>query len=253
MNTYALLMRVAPRNPSYLAGSLQSLEESGALSFPRQLPCILSSTTPDASFLVQDRIRERFPFASILLPEREVSGIENAINTLYLASSLDVTHVILCEDDIAFARGWMQYLDEWVRYFMLAEGVWGTLYAPYPQVIDVLPTRAWIYPRDAFYGTQAIIMRRRDAGMIADLISMFYRQPEKFPWQYYEEEHWEDRKVRCFDFWVNECFSYLYPEGVLLATAPSLVQHTGISSTAMQTFHTAPSFQDTAPAWEAPK
>lgn len=251
-STYLIAIRTSERGSRlYARNAIRSLASSNAYEVGNIRSIHLFNTNCNIGHL--EYIRNHHKECNISIPEKPCNGVENAIRTLRLASADRSSHLLFCEDDILFARGWLQYLDKWVEDYFLSSPVLATLYSAYPQVKMVYDNgeKFWVCPIDAFYGTQCVLLRNDDALKIADTMERYYRNPEEMNWAFKHPLHnISNLRYRGVELWFRECFYAMYGEqGRILAIAPSLVQHTGVMTGSGCSFHSSPSYMNEAPRY----
>jgi GR25 family glycosyltransferase involved in LPS biosynthesis len=152
---------------------------------------------------------------------------------------------LIFEDDLAFADGWLEYLDsvlEEVRHVYGDRWIVTLYRVKHPDQTPVSKAvragRQWLLiPRkEEFWGTQAIAYSRKVLPRI-------------------QQNLW-DHAIRRFDYPVDIAIGYAADsEGIpILATAPSLVQHMGYRSTGQSKwFHRAECFYESVvgDSWKA--
>lgn len=159
----------------------------------------------------------------------------NAAAALRAGLGTGAPWILFCEDDLDFCGEFMDSVGRWLdlygdqQYKVFAFG------CAYPQIVARTTQRAWTweYPVKCFYGTQCFAIRREDAVSLA--------------------AYWNTNPIVCdvyspsaYDLMLQDWHRLQHPAlPVMLASAPSFVQHIGrdsIATSKTQT-HTFASWQ----------
>jgi hypothetical protein len=132
--------------------------------------------------------------------------------------------ILLCEDDIIFARGWRPFLSRMIAEIERVEADYFlSLYSPWPLVEAPEGGRVRNAP-DGYYGTQAVLYAGRTIAEFAD----------------YLERNGLDECSLPYDLNLAR---YADEAGIpIYATCPSIVQHIGRITTGLGPFHQAVTF-----------
>lgn len=179
--SYSIL--TTPRQEPYLKDTLRSLEETGFFDKPENFPVRLICGSPDSSHVEEyqndsrfhiDRMSEAeaeqrmFPIAGVAL--RATWGHHRALH--HDKANADCDAVLVMEDDLKFAMGWLKHMQSAVQEIISLYGRRWLLTLYVPQLKEPLEayragkkwtSRSYL----GFYGAQAILypLGVRDAYM----------------------------------------------------------------------------------------
>lgn len=136
--------------------------------------------------------------------------------------------ILILEDDVRFARGWWSRLSAILADLLELHGsnFVLTIYSPW----DLVLQQHWgerfyaEYPLGKFYGTQGV----------------YYTAVTRQGFAEYLKLHGLVANEKGYDYLLRD---YLSDAGIpLFASTPSLIQHMGVKSTGLGTWHDAPGF-----------
>lgn len=243
-----------PRPAGYLDQTIKSLDASGFFKVKDRLPLRLVSGSPDSSHLDPYLSDKRFlvdhmtPDEAIELHWFQSGGGLRAIKAhrraLHpLRVNPGAQFVLVMEDDIKFAKGWVPRLEKTLKKVIkkYSDRFLLTLYsAGDGNAVDGVLTayragRFWVERPSGFYGVQAVLYPTivRDAYMVETAVRPVDQERE--PGQMMDRSFGHPH-----DLLLPRIVKQL---GIpVLATAPSLVQHIGIESGADSPQHHSNSF-----------
>lgn len=187
------------------------LYDSGGPSCPHWVRGTLPGTTLKVPTLVS-RIGH-------LWPDRPVCPNRNVAGALRGGSEVDVPWVLFLEDDIDVCADFFDSVGAWLDDHAREDRRLYAFGANYRWVEEAMAEgrAAADYPLGQFYGTQAIALRSEDAASLSA----------------YLVEHCYDRTEdgTCYDLLMADWARQTWPEiRHFLASAPSLIQHIGRTS-----------------------
>lgn len=230
--TFALAMSTVDRGPvNYLGQTLASLGRGGVFASPLNAGVVVADGgSTDATSLT--RARGTWPVTS-LYGRQGQSAPTTAIQALESAIGHEAEWIIWLEDDVLVCGAFLESVDGWLTDHATPDYRLYALYCPYPEVRRAWQAHAtsWRYPLAAFYGSQALVLRRED---VRSLITYFWASP----WR-------EAPSSQGFDLCLRDWHRQVYPGlDAMLATVPCLVNHVGHVSALGHdaVFHTAPAW-----------
>lgn len=260
-NFYARKFRISytilttPRKEQYLENTVQSLYKTGFFNRPENLPLQIVSGAPDSSHLrpflsdpsfVVDQMSEEeareFHWHGSGVPLRVVKGHRRCLHPLRAIPG--ASFVMVMEDDIRFAQGWIQRLERTLEEITarFSDRFLLSLYAPgSSEPENALEAyrkgHKWIQRSyDSFYGTQAILypVVVRDTFMYETAV-----RPDDIKPSLPGKEM--DRPYGLpYDLMLPAVMKAL---GIpILSTVPCLVQHVGRSTSINSPWHESASF-----------
>jgi hypothetical protein len=236
--SYSIL--TTPRQEPYLKDTLRSLDETGFFDKPEHFPLRLICGSLDSSHVEEYRNDSRFHIDRMSEVEAEqkmfsIAGValrctwghHRALH--YDKANPDCDAVLVMEDDLKFARGWLKHMQSAVQEIISLYGRRWLLTLYVPQFKEPLEAyragKKWISRGYAgFYGAQAILY---PLGVRDSYMAYLTGHPVNLP----------------HDLALPEVMKAL---GIpMFTTAPCLVQHTGkIKQGVSSGFHISESFLD---------
>lgn len=245
----AVTMMTMDRTPrtNYLTETLENFTRAGGFTSPRfhSLHIVDSGSPPESQWPdrgilnipYMDSAKADFAFPPRVFVHRSKTrraACLNAAAALEAGLKTRAPWILFCEDDLDFCGDFLDSVGRWLdlygdpRYHIFAFG------CAYPQVMTRTHQRAWTweYPVNCFYGTQCFAIRREEAESLA--------------------AYWNTNPKVCdvyspsaYDLMLQDWHRATYPDArVMLASAPSFVQHIGRDSiaTSKEQTHTFPSW-----------
>lgn len=241
----AIVISTIDRAPkaNYLGETMRGLRDSGLWSpaAPSFAMVLVDSGSPDPRAHYATQVAPYLPADREITHDCCAAGGRrthnvNANRAAELAAAINAEWTLFCEDDIAVcsrflesALGWLEdHFDQ--RWLLYALG------CPYDQTVHALHRgeTSWLYPIEAFYGTQCVAVHRTHLAHMAEWLQ-----------QHPKYQGWGDRHhdLNLHDWAADRNPSETY----FLASVPSLVQHTGRESTLNNKHFVFPSWQ--GPQW----
>lgn len=228
-----LVVSTVWREEDYITDTLASLSRERPIS--AEQPVCLCAGSPVTEHI--ERYRSQPGIAIIEMGANTWSWIKNnraphrATWNYYRCLTMPTAGkrgTLVLEDDVCFARGWQARLNTTLaaleeRYgsdFVLA------IYSPWFSVLEAYRCGQLCvdYPLDKFYGTQGV----------------YYTAKTRQGFAKYLKAHGVVADEKPYDFLLRD---YMQQSGLpLFASAPSLIQHIGRSSTIISSWHDAPGF-----------
>lgn len=235
------------RESGYVHRTLASLRETGFFDDPENLPLHLVVGSPDSSYLDEYR-RSSKEFVVHAMSEEEAERLKMGALTPMQRAGLthsrcldegckipDAPLVLVVEDDVRFAKGWMRRIERAVgeATSSLGDSWVMCLYTPLTDepTIAYQQGRSWYRKNyDWFFGTQGTLYPIEVARSFSAEIMRRCVNPYTTPYDLALAEHMRANKIP------------------IVATAPCLVQHIGeVSQGVCNHFHQSKSFMETIP------
>lgn len=207
------------KRTNYLGETLRNLDRAGVFTSPRLRSFTLCDSLSDPRMWCS----EELVFAAGRIEPGNAtsrSACENAGHALICGGLTGAKWVLFLEDDIDVCEDFLgsvgRFLDKYGRGERFRLFAFGAAYDQLKQQRH-LGLDYWIYPVNAFYGTQAFAIRAEDAVSLGRYIS-------------------SNPVVRgvynpnAYDLMFHDWAKNLYPGNCFLASAPSFVQHIGRES-----------------------
>lgn len=213
---FSVVMMAVNRAPkrNYVLDTVNSLVASGALDYQGTTLTISDSGSEDTSYL--DFIVSRGLPVKVLYSDRRLCLNENFSKAMAHGAEETSEYVVFVEDDIAVVPGLMQKVDAFIRKYP-DQLIW-SFHAMYTEVKSraIAGHDYWDMPREKFYGTLCIVLRKKHAKELSEFIYQSYAK--------------QGREIGA-DVRIHQWMQQFYPQyRYIRCSAPSLVQHMGDES-----------------------
>lgn len=246
MKKFAIALRTKKREKiNYIDQTIDSIVESYDYNVNKNIIegiHIYSSTPEDNGHLDSAIIQNN---CYINVPNTHLNPNETSLFMIESILQKDFSHILLCEDDIEFCHGWLDYLLYWKDHFNPDDRIpLTTLYTPYNHIDILFKNKEyyWKYNVKDFYGTQCILISKKHLNIFYNFFKRYLKTPEQYTFCSIANTQVTHKilKYRSFDFWLREGMLYIDKNiKYFLSVIPCLVQHLGDISSIGCSFHTA--------------